>query len=145
LLGAAVMLATVVLWAAYTVAAKPIAAADQAAVTFVLAVLGALALLPLCALELAQVGRPDTTPGGWLGVLYLAAFASAGAYALYNFALRELDATTVGTYTNIDPIVGVLTAHVFLGESLSAVQGAGAAVVLAGMWLASTEPRPHSG
>jgi drug/metabolite transporter (DMT)-like permease len=142
LLGAALMLGTVVLWAAYTVAAKPVAAANQTAVTFAMSAIGALLLLPAAAIELASTAWPATTATGWLGVLYLATFASAGAYALYNFALRELDASTVGALTNIDPIVGLATAWLFLGESLSPIQAGGAAVVIFGMWLASTEARP---
>ena len=144
LLGAALMLSTVLLWGAYTVAAKPIAAADQTAVTFAMSAVGALLLLPTSALELAAMPWPVTSAGGWLGVVYLAVFASAGAYALYNFALRELDASTVGALTNIDPIVGLVTAFVVLGETLLPVQAAGAAVVIVGMWLASTEPRPQT-
>jgi drug/metabolite transporter (DMT)-like permease len=144
LIGAALMIWTIVLWGAYTVAAKPIAAADQAAVTFVLAAIGALVLLPVSAAELAILPWPSPTAEGWLGVLYLGAFATAGAYALYNFALRALDASTVGAFTSIDPIVGIVTAFLFLGETLSSVQVLGAAIVLAGMWLASAEPRTAS-
>ena len=141
LLGAALMLWTVVLWAAYTVAAKAVTDADQIAVIFAISVLGALMLLPASAVELAIVGLTPTSAYGWLGVLYLGLFASAGCYALYNFAVRELDVSTVGAFTNIDPIVGVVTAFLFLGEALSPAQAGGAAVVLAGMWLASMEPR----
>jgi drug/metabolite transporter (DMT)-like permease len=141
LLGAGAMLFTVVLWGAYTVAAKPIARADQAAVTFALSAIAALLLLPASALELASAGWPETTARGWLGVLYLAVFASAIAYALYNYALRELDASTVGAFTNIDPVVGVATAFVFLGEALTPLQAVAAAVVLAGMWLASLDEK----
>ena len=138
LLGAALMLATVVLWGAYTVVAKPIAAANQTAVTFTLTAIGALLLLPTSAFEIAAAGMPAATADAWLGVIYLAVFGSAGAYALYNFALRELDASTVGAFSNIDPLVGVLTAYLFLGETLSPMQAVGAAVVIVGMWLAST-------
>lgn len=141
LLGAALMIGTVFLWGAYTVAAKPIAAANQAAVTFALSALGALMLAAPSAVELGIAGWPAATLEGWAGVVYLAVFASAGAYALYNFALRELDASTVGAYTNIDPLVGVATAFFFLGETLAPLQGVGAAIVIAGMWLASTERR----
>jgi drug/metabolite transporter (DMT)-like permease len=138
LLGALLMLSTVFLWGAYTVAAKAIAQADHLAVTFVVCALGALFLIPASGAELALGGLPATSAHGWLGVLYLSLFASAACYVLYQFALRELDASTVGAYTNIDPIVGVLTAIVFLGEGLSVAQLVGAGVVLAGMWLAST-------
>jgi drug/metabolite transporter (DMT)-like permease len=140
-LGALLMLGTVVLWGAYTVAAKPIAHADQTAVILAVSVLGALLLLPLAAVELAARGWPAPTTAGWLGLGYLALFASAACYTLYNFALRELDASTVGVFTNIDPVVGLVSAFVFLGEALSPVQAVGALVVLAGMWLASTNGR----
>jgi drug/metabolite transporter (DMT)-like permease len=141
LLGAGLMLATVVLWGAYTVAAKPIAAADQTVVIFAICVLGALLLLPVSVVELTAYGWPRPSVVGWLGVAYLGVFASAACYVLYNYALRALDATTVGVFTNIDPVVGLLTAVVFLGEGLSAGQMGGALIVLIGMWLASTPGR----
>jgi drug/metabolite transporter (DMT)-like permease len=139
LLGAALMLVTVVLWGAYTVAAKPVAAADQTALMLALSAIGALLLLPPSALEIARSSWPASTAEAWLGVIYLAVFATAGAYALYNFALRELDASTVGAFTNIDPLVGVATAFLFLGETLAPLQAGGAAIVLVGMWLASSD------
>jgi drug/metabolite transporter (DMT)-like permease len=141
LLGALLMLSTVFLWGAYTVAAKRAAHADQLAVTFAISAVGALILLPASAIELAVRGFGATSEFGWLGVVYLGVFASAICYAFYNFALRQLDASTVGVYTNIDPVVGVATAFAFLGEQLAIAQAVGAAVVFAGMWLASTETR----
>lgn len=131
------MFGTVLLWGAYTAAAKPVAHADHRALTFVLSALAALLLLPASVIELALRELPATSASGWLGVLYLGILASAACYALYNYALRELDASTVGVYTNIDPVVGVATAFAFLGETLSATQIVGAAVVFAGIWLAS--------
>ena len=135
------MLWTIALWGAYTVVAKQVAYADQLALTFAISALGALLLLPAAAIELAIRGFGATSEYGWLGVLYLGILASAACYALYNFALRELDASTVGVYTNIDPIVGVACAFLFLGERLSAAQALGAAVIFAGMWLASSAKR----
>jgi drug/metabolite transporter (DMT)-like permease len=141
LLAAGLMLWTVILWGAYTVAAKPIAAADHTVVIFAICAIGSLLLLPASIVELALGGWPETSGFGWAGVLYLGLFASAACYALYQFALRELDASTVGVFTNIDPVVGLVTAFVFLGEGLSMGQAGGALVVLAGMWLASAPAR----
>jgi drug/metabolite transporter (DMT)-like permease len=137
ILGAVLMFLTVLLWGAYTVAAKRVAHADQLALTFALSALATLLLLPATVIELAVLGVAATSVSGWLGVLYLAILASAVGYALYSLALRELDASAVGVYTNIDPVVGVACAFVFLGETLSAAQVVGAAVVFAGIWLAS--------
>jgi len=65
LLGAAFMLWTVVLWAAYTVAAKAVTDADQIVVIFAISVLGALMLLPASVVELAMVGLPSTSAHGF--------------------------------------------------------------------------------
>ena len=101
--------------------------------------LGALVLLPAIPIEYAVRGFASTSVYGWLGVLYLGVLASAACYWLYNFALRSLDASTVGIYTNIDPVVGVACAFVFLEETLSPAQIVGALVVFAGIWLASSD------
>ena len=97
-------------------------------------------LLPLGVLELTRVPWAYPSLEGWLGVLFLGVFASAAAYLMYSRALRELDASLVGAWLNLDPIVGVLTAVVFLGETLHHWQIAGGVVALAGMGLASTGP-----
>jgi drug/metabolite transporter (DMT)-like permease len=140
ILAAILMFSSVVIWGVYTVLAKRVAHEDQLALTFVTSALAALLLLPPTAIELALRGFGPTSELGWLGVIYLGIFASAAAYALYNFSLRELSAGTVGVYTNIDPVVGVVCAFLFLGETLSPVQGGGAAVIFAGIWLASSAP-----
>jgi drug/metabolite transporter (DMT)-like permease len=51
-----------------------------------------------------------------------------------------VDASEAGVYTNLIPIVGVLTG-VMLGEPLSARAIVGGLVVLAGVWLTSKVPR----
>lgn len=139
LAGAGFMLAAVLAWALYTVIAKSVANADLLQITLAIAILGAALLLPASAIELAVLGRPTPSAAGWLGMLYLAVLASAVAYVLYGFALKHLDASTVGVYNNIDPVVGLVIAFAF-GETLTWVQAGGAAIVLSGMWLASTEP-----
>ncbi len=139
LLGAFCMLATVVAWAVYTVVAKRLAGADQVVVIACVSVAGTAVLIPLAALELWHVPWPSPSPEAWLGTLFLGVVASAVAYILYSGALRQLDASLVGAYLNLDPIVGVLSAVVFLGETLGNWQIAGGIVALAGIWLASTE------
>jgi hypothetical protein len=96
-------------------------------------------ILPAAAVELALVPWPDPSLQGWLGTLFLGGIASALAFVVYSRALRELDASLVGAYLNLDPIVGVLTAVILLGEALGVWQVVGGVVALAGMWLASVE------
>jgi drug/metabolite transporter (DMT)-like permease len=139
-LGAICMFAGVVAWAYYTVIAKRLADADQVVVIAWVSIIGSAMLLPFATIELLQSPILRPTLEGWLGTLFLGAIASALAYVVYSWALRELDASIVGAYFTLDPIVGVLTAVVFLGEGLTGRQVVGAAIALIGMWLAASTP-----
>lgn len=146
LLGALWMLGAVASWAVYTVIAKRLAAADQVVVIACASVGGTVMLLPLAGWELLHAPWPTPSLQGWVGVLFLGVVASAVAFVIYSRVLRELEASLVGAFLNLDPIVGVLTAFLFLGETLGAWQMLGGVVALAGMWLASrkdTDVRAH--
>jgi drug/metabolite transporter (DMT)-like permease len=139
--GALWMLGAVIAWSAYTVFAKRLAQADFVVTIAIVSTLGAVMLLPLSAAELSMTPWSNPSISSWTGVLFLGIAASALAYIVYGFALRELDASLVGVYTNLDPIVGVLTAVLFLGEELYAGQIIGGLIAFAGMWLASKPER----
>jgi drug/metabolite transporter (DMT)-like permease len=136
-LGALWMLGAVMTWTAYTVLAKRLADIDYVVTIAVISALGAVMLMPLAAFELLAASTLSPSIRAWSGALFLGVFASALAYIAYGFALRELDATVVGVYTNLDPIVGVITAVLFLGETLYGGQVLGGLVAFLGMWLAS--------
>jgi drug/metabolite transporter (DMT)-like permease len=138
-LGALWMFGAVIAWAAYTVFAKRLASADHVVTIALVSTLGALMLVPLAGVELMSTPWSNPSLSAWGGMLFLGIIASALAYIVYGFALRELDASLVGVYTNLDPIVGVLTAILFLGENLYSGQIAGGAIAFIGMWLASKE------
>lgn len=141
LLGGAWMLVAVATWAIYTVVAKRLADADQVVVIACVTVIGAIMLLPPAVVELVSGSVPTPSLQGWLGALFLGLIASALAFLVYSRVLRELDASLVGAFLNLDPIVGVVTAVVFLGETLHGGQIAGGVIALAGMWLASSESK----
>ncbi|MET0659358.1 MAG: DMT family transporter [Steroidobacteraceae bacterium] len=136
-LGALWMLGAVLAWTVYTVIAKRIETLDQIGVITWVTLLAVVMLLPLAAIETAQ--RPWAMPSlrAWMGVVFLGVVASALAYVAYGYALRHLEASLVGVFTNLDPIVGVLTAVLLMGEPLHPTQIVGGVVALSGMWLAS--------
>jgi drug/metabolite transporter (DMT)-like permease len=136
LLGNLLMFATVVCWGVYTSIAKRVAEGpDPVIVTTGVMAVGALLLLPMAVAEMAAEGFPRVSATAWLGVAYLGAFASGVAYLLYNAALQHMDASEVGVYTNLIPIVGVLLGILVLHEPLSARAIVGGCIVLAGVWL----------
>jgi drug/metabolite transporter (DMT)-like permease len=141
LLGNFLMFASVVCWALYTALAKRAANLEPLVITVCVMGTGALLLLPFSAYEVVTEGLQPLPIGGWLGVLYLGGVASGLAYVLYNASLRHLDASEVGVYTNLIPVVGVLTGIVFLGEPLSLRAILGGAVVMLGVWITSRSER----
>ncbi len=136
LLGNLLMFISVVLWGIYTSMAKRVSNFDPLQVTAGIMGAGAVLLLPLAAFEVAAEGMPEVNLQGWLGMAYLGAGASGLGYMLYSAALKHVDASEAGVYTNLIPIVGVITG-MMLGDPLSVRAMVGGAVVLAGVWLTS--------
>ena len=148
LFGNLLMFASVVCWGLYTALAKRVANFDTLVITVAVTGTGALLLLPLAGYEvitanLAGDGLPPLPLLGWLELLYLGGIASGVAYLLYNASLRHLDASEVGVYTNLIPIVGVLCGVVVLGDPLSARAILGGLVVMFGVWITSRAERPE--
>jgi drug/metabolite transporter (DMT)-like permease len=143
-LGNLLMFVTTILWGIYTSLAKRVADVDPRIVTAGIAVVGAALLLPMAIVEIAAAGMPAVAPIGWLGIVYLGTTASGLAYLLYNAALKHMDASHVGVYTNLIPIVGVLSGVIVLGEPLSLRAVIGGGIVLAGVWLTGREKKEEA-
>ncbi|MFL6576718.1 MAG: DMT family transporter, partial [Povalibacter sp.] len=139
LAGALWMIGAVISWTAYTVVSKRTSGSDSVISITVVSALGTLMLLPGAAIELADHPWQSPSISTWMGLLFLGVIASALAYLVYGYALRELDASLVGVYTNLDPIVGVLIAVLLFGETLHSGQIVGGLIAFTGMWLASAE------
>lgn len=134
LVGIALLLGAVLCCAFYTVFSRKLGADVDPVYTVAVQQASGLAW----AIALLLAGTPFGAPGDLSaipldllgaatlsGLLYYAA-----AYWLYITALRSVPAALAGSYFNVIPIFGVGLAVVFLGETLSPVQWAGAAAIL---------------
>jgi drug/metabolite transporter (DMT)-like permease len=74
----------------------------------------------------------------WALVLWVVVLGSIVPFVLIVGALRHISATRVGIAAMLEPVVATIAAWVWLKESLTAAQLAGAAVVLCGIALAQT-------
>jgi drug/metabolite transporter (DMT)-like permease len=74
----------------------------------------------------------------WLLALVMVVVGSIAPFLLVVGALRHLPATRVGVVGMAEPVLAGAVAFAWLGESLTAVQLAGGAVLLAGIGLAQT-------
>jgi drug/metabolite transporter (DMT)-like permease len=99
--------------------------------------LSAVLMIPLVLFDMHGQPWPSLSPQSWANVVYLGLVASGAAFVVYNLALRDLDASAVGVWMNLVPIIGLVTAVLFLGETLNPWQVVGAGVALIGMWLSS--------
>ena len=135
LLGNSLMLLAIVCWGCYTILSRRLDQWDPLWLTAWSTVIGTLLLLPSVAIELPRTGWPHITGQGWLRICYLGCLGSALCYLLYNSALKALPASTVGIFINLEPLIGVVIAIVFLKEQVSLLQLGGGLLVLLGIAL----------
>jgi len=80
----------------------------------------------------------STTLPVWLLMLTVIVVGTILPFALLVGSLRHISATRVGVTAMFEPVAGALVAYAWLGESLSAAQLTGGAIVLSGILLAQT-------
>lgn len=94
-------------------------------------------MAPVASIELAKNGM-DLPGFDTLGlILFLGLACSAAAHALWGYALRHIDASQAAVFDNVIPIVGVVSAAVFLQERPSSWELLGGGLVIVGAVLAS--------
>lgn len=140
-LGNALMLLSVLFWAAYTLFAKRLANFDPLVITAGATIFGTILLAPAALYELGGTNFPPISASGWTGVIYLGVFSSAVAMLLYNRSLQHLNAGQTANFLNLMPVVAVLIAVVFLGERPTFWQIAGGTLVLFGVWISLQKRR----
>lgn len=140
-LGNAMMFLSVIFWAAFTIFAKRLAKFDALVITTGATLTGTILLAPAALYEIGGTSFPTISASGWTGVIYLGVFSSAVAMLLYNRSLQHLNAGQTANFLNLMPVVAVIIAVVFLGESPTFWQIAGGALVLFGVWVSLQKRR----
>lgn len=122
-------------WVAYGFLTRPLFDRNrsQSYIVFWQNFFGFLGFLPFAAAEISRWGRPG--PAVWLHVLFLGLGCSALGYWLYARALRSLGISVSSVFINLIPVVTVTAGFFILGDRLSGLQWAGAALVLGGVYL----------
>ena len=97
--------------------------------------IGALIYVPLMSRNILRTDWTAVTIGTWIALIYSALFALCIAYTIWYAAVREIGSAKTSIYSNLVPVVAMVTAVVFLGEPLAMRKVIGAAAVLAGVAL----------
>lgn len=88
---------------------------------------------------LAATDFGEIPAASWMGVLYIAIFATVFAYAANTWAVRRSSPALVAAYGMLQPVVTAALATAFLGETLGWTEGAGFALIVAGLWQVSAQ------
>lgn len=135
-LGDLVILVNAFVFALYTVAGRPLVMRHGALKTIVWTLgLGTLFALPLGAAGIGASGWSTMTLPLWLGALHTSLGAAGIAQVTYYAALGRLGVGRTVVVMFLVPVVALVTAVSLLDERVSPLQGAGAAMVLFGIWL----------
>ena len=134
--GDLMMVGAVCCWAAYTVAARNVITRHSpVGVTGISMAIGTVPYVVVVSGSLRSTAWAEVSAETWLIIIYSALFSLCVAYTIWYAALREIGSARTAVYSNLVPIVAMLTAVVFLGESLSTTKVAGGAAVLLGVAL----------
>ena len=139
LLGSLLVFCGVLCWAVYTIMLQPYTKRiDIIKLSAITMVGGAVPLLiasmpALIGTNWSAVGR-----GGWLALFYSSVISMGVAYFFWYRGLRVLGPTRTAVYTNLQPIIALLVAWAFIGETPTIFQGVGAATIVAGVFLTRT-------
>jgi drug/metabolite transporter (DMT)-like permease len=94
---------------------------------------GALFLSPSIFFSTLQM--PSTKVA--LNIVFLSIFCSCIGYIVYVYCLKELGATVITTYINLQPIMSIIAAAIILKESITIWQVIGCSVIVIGVTLVS--------
>ncbi|MFD4837191.1 EamA family transporter [Achromobacter sp. NPDC058515] len=100
---------------------------------------GGILLAP--AALLAEPSLPPLTPLNVLGLAYLGLIGAALTYVLWFRGVARLEPAVVSSLGFLSPISAVLLGWGLLGQSLSAAQLAGMAIVVGSVWLSQRAQR----
>lgn len=78
---------------------------------------------------------PALTFKGWMAVLALGIFGSGLAYIAWYDALREIPASQLGVFINIEPLVTTVLAAVMINEPIAPITLLGGGIIILGVWL----------
>ncbi|NTJ42408.1 DMT family transporter [Agrobacterium larrymoorei] len=103
----------------------------------VIALSGALVLLPLATIELANGGLLPASLASWAKIVGIVVFASIAAFYCFTHTVRTFGPATAGITLYMTPPVSIIMAVSFLGESFEHYHAAGIILVTGGVVLAT--------
>ena len=103
---------------------------------------GGLLLLPIALI--AEPAFPVPSASTVAGLVWLGLIGGAATYYFWFRGIARLGPAAVTMFGFLSPLSAVFLGWLMLEQALSPIQGAGAAIILASVWLGHTTPRASS-
>jgi drug/metabolite transporter (DMT)-like permease len=134
LAGDGMVIASMLFWATYSVAAQPLLKRySPLAVTGTSFTIGAALYLLFTAPLLVAIDWAPISATSWVLMLFSAVFALNVSYVIWYTGLQKLGGTRTSMYSYLTPIVAMIVAAFWLGEPISGNQMVGAGAILTGL------------
>lgn len=139
LIGTLLVFLGVLCWTTFTVLIQPLAVrVDPIQLSALTMLGGTLALLFTTPRALAETRWETVGPGAWAALLYASVVSMVIAYLFWYRGLRVLGPTRTAIYGNLQPVVAIAVAWIFLHESPTIWQGVGTGTIMTGIYLTRT-------
>jgi drug/metabolite transporter (DMT)-like permease len=134
--GDLMLMAAVVCWALYTIGARPLMVRHSpVGVTAISMLFGTIVYVPTVLPNLLRVPWGAVSLLTWVKLVYSALFAICVSYTIWYAAVRAIGSARTSVYSNLLPIVAMITAYLWLREPIGMAKVSGTAAVLAGVAL----------
>jgi drug/metabolite transporter (DMT)-like permease len=139
LVGTLLVFCGVLAWTTYTVFLQPLTMrVDPVQLSALTMSGGVLALVFASPPALAATQWGAVGPSAWAALFYSSVIAMVIAYLFWYRGLRLLGPTKTAVYTNLQPVIAIVVAWIFLHESPTAWQGVGTGTIMTGIYLTRT-------
>lgn len=140
LVGDLTMVGAALVWAIYTVEARPLIERYGSIQTTAWTLwVGAVGIFLIGTPSLARQDFAAVDLAGWGGLAFSALFSIGLAYLIWYRGVERLGGTRTAVFSNFTPVVALATGALWLGETLTALSIAGASMVLGGIMLVRTD------
>jgi drug/metabolite transporter (DMT)-like permease len=137
LVGDVVTLGAVCCWAVYVVGSRRLMQRySPLVVTGCTMTAGTLMFLPFGVPSLVGFDWAGVSPGAWAALAASATFALFVAYLIWHMSIQRIGNVRTAMYSNLTPVLALVSAVVFLGEHVGTREIAGAAAILGGVAIA---------
>jgi drug/metabolite transporter (DMT)-like permease len=132
-------------WAVYSLLLKnsTLQTVPTMALFFVIALAGAVMLIPCMVAEWWMIGKFPSTLRAWASIAGIVVFSSVLSFSTYQYGVKKVGPALTSIFLYLLPVYGIVLAVLFLGETFRPYHAAGLVLVLGGIILATAPSFPQ--